>query len=191
MKDYEHRYQKLGGWLLVIVIFGFIGAFGIVLNLFSEDGFLRAASGYAGVKLWMELLIQLGSVYEGIMQVIFAVMIIQRNARFGQIWQLKFIGNVLRTLAQLVLHVAYGFPPKAFGTTDVTFSFGLANDLLAFATIVLFVALIALYLRKSVRVRTYMGTNKYLRTMIFTRNAEGPAPMVPDLEPDAAPDGEQ
>ena len=191
MQDYEHRYQKLGGWLLVIVVVTFIGAFGVVLNLFSEDGFLRFASGYAGVKLWMELLIQACMLYEGIMQVIYAVMIIQRDPRFGRTWQLKFIGNVLRTLAKLILHVAYGFPPRAFGSTDVTFSFGLTNDIFAFLPFLLFVALIALYLKKSVRVRTYMGTNKYLRLMLFTKNAEGPEPMVPDREPEEAPDGEQ
>jgi len=189
MQDQEHRYQKLGGWLLTIVIFTFIGAFGVVINLFSEEGFLRSASGYAGARLWMELLIQICMLYEGTARVVFAVMIIRRDPRFGGVWQMKFIGNMLRMLTQLVMHVSNvdPYPPRLFGTLDATFSFGLFSDLLNLGFIVLFVALVALYIRRSVRVRTYMGTNKYLRTMIFTKNDEGPVPMVPDQ----AQDGEQ
>jgi hypothetical protein len=36
------------------------------------------------------------------------------------------------------------------------------------------------YFRKSVRVRTYMGSDMYLRMSIFSKNAQAPQPAVPD-----------
>lgn len=36
------------------------------------------------------------------------------------------------------------------------------------------------YVRKSVRVRTYMGSDEYLRLSIFSKNTTAPSPAVPD-----------
>jgi len=185
MKDYEHSYQKLGGWLLIIVIVTFIGAFATVLNLLSTKNGLPGLRNYEGGQFWLELLMQLCWAYAGALQVTYAVMIIRRGQRFARTWQLIYIGTFLRTLAQLVTHLIYGYPPSAFTASyppEYAAAFGLTSDIVAFLPPAIGLLLLLLYLKKSVRVRTYMGSDNYLRLAFFTRKATGPVPMVPDAQ---------
>jgi len=183
-KDYNpvHPYQKLGGWLLLIVIVTFIGALSTAINLLSKDG-LRSLQNFEGGRLWLELLIQLCWIYAGALQVTYAVMIIKRDPRFGRTWQLIYIGTFLRALARLVMGLSYGFPTPALaasGSPEYVYAFGLTNAIVAFLPPIVNLLLLTLYLKKSVRVRTYMGSGKYLQLAFFPRNAEAPVPMVPD-----------
>jgi len=42
------------------------------------------------------------------------------------------------------------------------------------------VMFVMLYYTRSVRVRTYMGTDEYLRLGFLTKKVKGPEPAVPD-----------
>ncbi|MBQ9002604.1 MAG: hypothetical protein IJ087_12200, partial [Eggerthellaceae bacterium] len=58
---------------------------------------------------------------------------------------------------------------------------GNANGSLLYALIgALSLFLWTLYYVKSVRVRTYFGSDEYLRQSPFTKNIQGPTPAVPD-----------
>jgi len=97
-KGYAHPYQKLGGWLLLIVIFTFIFAFSGLIGSFSQDGFFRSWPGYAGGEFWLQLMIQCCTFYTATLQVTYAVMLIKRDPRFARTWQLIYIGSFLKAL---------------------------------------------------------------------------------------------
>jgi len=180
MSEYAHKYRKLGGWLLVFIIFAFLAALSTVVDLlFSRTGFLRSFSAYEGAMFWLQLLIQMCLLYEAALRVTYAVMLFRRDQRFARTWQLMFIGQFIRPLAQLVIHLRYGFPERAASAYNTAFAIGLTNDIFAFLPGLLLLFLLTLYLRKSVRVRTYMGSDEYLRLAVFTRKAT-PIPAVPD-----------
>jgi len=182
-KDYAHRYQKLGGFLLFLVIMTFLAAFTSVTKLlFERDGFLHAWRGYEGGEFWLQLVIQICAVYAIVMQVTYALMIIRRDPRFVRTWQLIYIGTFAGTLALLAAHLIYGYPQEDASTYNSAFAIGLVSDIFAFLAIPIGLGLLTLYISKSVRVRTYMGSDKYLRLAFFTRKARGPEPAVPDGE---------
>ena len=182
MRDYAHRCQKLGGWLLFVVIMTFLDAFTSFTQQFARDGFLRTWDNYEGGALWFRLLMLFCVFYMIAMKTAYGVMIVKRDPRFVRTWQLVYIGSLIHAAAALVMHLLYGYPERSGPAYLSTFGFGLASDILAFLPIPLALFLLTLYCVKSVRVRTYMGTDKYLRLAIFGSKAPGPEPMVPDAD---------
>jgi len=57
------------------------------------------------------------------------------------------------------------------------------RSLLITVAIVAAAAGFLLYAVRSVRVRTYMGSDEYIKRSIFTRNVTPPTPAVPDAQP--------
>ncbi|MCL2300591.1 MAG: hypothetical protein FWC27_10660 [Firmicutes bacterium] len=181
MKNYAHRYQKLGGWLLTIVIFTFIGAFSNVVSHFNSNGFLRVWPNYQPGEFWMQLVIVICMLYIGALQITYAVMIIRRDPRFARIWQLIYIGSFLKQAATMMIHLGYGYPEVLNSEYSSNDAVGLIADIIILLLLVLGFFLFTQYFRKSVRLRTYMGSDKYLKLAFFTKKTEGPVPMVPDL----------
>jgi len=182
MSEHAHRYQKLGGFLLLIVVLTFLGAFSAVINLFSPTGVLRALRGSGGGQYWLQMLILVCALYAIALQIMYAVMIIRRDPRFARIWQLIYIGTFVRAAAQYAMHLIYGFPEGGGSAYNTSFAIGRMSDIFAFLAIPVGLGLLTLYIKKSVRVRTYMGSDKYLRLAFFTGKAKGPGPAVPDEE---------
>jgi len=171
---YPHPYQKLGGLLKFFVVMAPIVLFFNIITQFSATSFWFAWSTYQTGEFWLRLVKQLCLIYSTVIQVTYAVMIIRRDPRFVRTWQLIYIGSALSMAMTIALHLVYGYP----GNTS--FAYGLAKDILSLAMVPAGLGLYTLYYAKSVRVRTYMGSDKYLRLAFFTRKARGPAPAVPD-----------
>jgi hypothetical protein len=190
MSDLAQRYRKLGGFLLFLVIMTFFVALTSVMNLlFSKDGFVKSLPGFGPVEAWFQLLIVLCSIYTIVIQIMFSVMIIKRDQRYLRIWQLFYIGTFVSAAATLLMHLTCGFPPREPSAFNSPEALGLATDVFAFLRVPIGLTLFTLYNVKSVRVRTYMGSDKYLKLAFFTKKAVGPAPLAPDLAP-ADPDEE-
>ena len=169
-----HPYQKVGGWLKFQVVVPVINLFFLVVGLFSSTGFLRSWRGYAGAVFWLQLLIQLCTLYGTAIMLSVAVMILQRDPRFVRTWQLIFFGSFSSAVARLALHLLDGYPAKR------SFAYGLTVDILTLVMAPLVILFWTTYYAKSVRVRTYMGSDKYLRLAFFTKKIPGPMPVVPD-----------
>ena len=181
MKEYAHRYRKLGGWLLVFVILTYLAAFSTLTNQFQRTGFLRSWQNYTGGEFWLQLAIQLCAIYAITMRTMYATMIIRRNPHFVRTWQLLYIGTFVNAAAQLALHLAYGYPDQGGSSYNSAFAIGLMADIFAFLPIPIGLTLFTLYFVKSVRVRTYLRSDNYLRLAFFTRKAT-PVPFIPDEE---------
>ena len=165
-----HPYQKLGGLPKFFVVLAPIGLFFTVIGQFSPTAFWRAWPAYQTGEFWLQLVMQLCGLYSAAMNIVWTVMLLLRDPRFARTWQLGYLGSLVSAAARWPLHMIYGYPK---GTS-------LATDIAVTAVILAGVCLWTLYSARSVRVRTYMGTDRYLRLAFFTRRVRGPVPLVPD-----------
>ncbi|MCL2300590.1 MAG: hypothetical protein FWC27_10655 [Firmicutes bacterium] len=166
----SHPYQKLGGLPKFFVVMAPLTLFFAVISQFYPGSFWRVWRGYETAEFWLQLAMQLCQVYSTIINIVWVVMLLRRDPRFVRTWQLGYIGSAVSAAARWTLHLLCGYPN---GTS-------LATDIIITAGILLSLFLWTLYYANSVRVRTYMGTDKYLRLAFFTRKAQGPAPLAPD-----------
>jgi len=148
------RYEKLGGWLLCIVVFFFLQLGGIALQ-FGEGGMmdvLRRWDMFIGVQGILLLAGQVISMLLVVIYVFAAIAIVQRDPHFLRTRQLAFAAIAVNLLVQLAYGLLYGFGPSDE-----------ALLILQAAGYALLVPLAMLYYARSVRVRTYMGSDEYLR----------------------------
>ena len=173
MSEYSpniHPYKKLGGLLKFwVVLAPIILVFTIFLQ-FIPSSYWRMWPAYEGAEYWLRFAMQLCQIYGPIINVLTAVMIIRRDPRFARTWQLGFLGNIVSTAVRWPLYLSYGYLENSTITGHIIATIGLPVTF----------SLMMLYFARSVRVRTYMGTDKYLRLAFFTRNVCGPMPAVPD-----------
>jgi len=167
---YPHPYRKLGGLLKFFVAMAPILLFFHVAGQFSPASFWNAWPSYMAGEFWLRLAMQLCQAYTAIISILWAAMVLRRDPRFVRAWQLGYIGSVVSAAARWPLYLVYGYP------RGVTLA---ANICVTVGVLAVF-GLWMLYYARSVRVRTYMGTDRYLRLAFFTKRTRGPAPMVPD-----------
>lgn len=175
----SHPYCKLGGWLAVIT-YGLLAAVGIiVLGGVIEGITLIRYAGYLArywdkVKLYFLCLLEI-VVYVPVVYFCIKMyqMIKNRDPRF-----LRFYERAILALAGayivLMLFIVVSFSGIFGGVHWGLFSFGdYFKPLLE--SMIVFVIYLA-YFSKSVRVRTYFGTDEYLKQSIFLKNCQAPAP---------------
>jgi len=171
MSKYKHRYQRLGGWLLFFVISFFLQVGGVLLQ-FGEGGMLdilRGWSMYDGIQGWLLMAGQVLSLLLVIIYVFTAVEVIRRDPYFLRTRQLALAAVALDTLIRLANGLLYGFR-----------DYDLLLLVLQGVFFLFSVLLVMLYYTRSVRVRTYMGTDEYLQLGFFTKKIKGPKPAVED-----------
>ena len=180
-----HPYKKLGGWLWLIVASSFLSLplqivnlllkirqannLATMLNSFAEEFGATLMSGYQPAALDF---LPLASC---VISVVIAVLILRRNPRFLRLYQLSFLVSICLVFVGLF---ADGF------ILDAIDELGIAVALIIIVLSILLgigsLFLYLLYYTKSVRVRTYMGSDEYLRLAFFAKKVKGPEPAVPD-----------
>jgi len=175
MQNEAHPYQKLGGWLLFFVICNLFS----MVNLFSRGssgpwallGFFTYVSGVEFVCLLAMLLLQL---YKIAINITTAIMVIRRSPYFLRLEQLSWLGSILGQAVSLPILFSLQPQYPAGGNITLIIAFG------AIPMTVVMIVVLMLYYAKSVRVRTYMGSDEYLRLAFFAKKIKGPEPAVPD-----------
>ena len=201
----EHPYRRMGGWLLFFVILTIIGCLFSFLGLLGKDGIASAVSDLFSGK-WHPMANTLVSLYGLGMNLVFLVMVFQRDQRFLRVWQLGWLASLVKQLrfAWSMITAAGVFSSAEFqeyADNDLIEQFeeiaarlgmSLEGALSTILIIMLVMAVIALglcllyfylmtrYYRDSVRVRTYMGLGEYLRLAVLTKRANT-MPAVPDV----------
>jgi hypothetical protein len=158
-----HPYKKLGGWLLALVVMQIIAV--ALLTIV----FIVSMVALAGVFRWLGIsfqfyLIVACAVYIAacIVDLRFTYMVAKRNPRFLRYYDILMIILISVILLEFIL---IGFDPDSVGN--------LIGSLIGFL-------IWRTYFKKSVRVRTYMGSDQYIRMSLFSKNAVPPQPAVPD-----------
>jgi len=165
-----HPYQKLGGWLLFFTIFPLItlpyGLFTQIKNL-SQFVYTQDLASILYLLAVAVYFVNLG------FALTCSVMVIRRKPWFLLVRQISFFVSTL----QIILTEA-----NTVMTTDneVFALFGLMMIPTLLIMIPIMFYLVMLYYFRSVRVRTYMGSDEYLRRAFFTKKTKGPEPAAPD-----------
>jgi hypothetical protein len=160
---YPHPYHKLGGWLgfvayAQLVSIGLL-AIAFLITFFSMMQFARYLDGL----MIFVLLIELGGfILISAICVKFFIMIRSKNPRFLRFYELLMI--VLGSIGVVVAVLS--------GATG----FGVAEPIRSILSGVIGFFVWTAYFRKSVRVRTYFGSDEYLRQSIFFKNVIAPKP---------------
>jgi uncharacterized protein YxjI/ribosomal protein L40E len=168
-QKYPHPYHNLGGWLglvaysqLAMVVFLVILIIGLFVTLFTIIEYLGA-----GLGVWLvivSLVALAGFALCAFVSIKFFLMIYNKNPRFLRFFELLNIIGVSIFLAMILLT---GFSGYLLETAESIGSIiSIAIDFFIWTT----------YFRKSVRVRTYFGSDEYLRRSIFFKNAVAPPP---------------
>jgi len=167
----KRNYKKLGGWLLAVVIVYLLQVCGVFMQ-FGEGALmdiLRGWSMYDGAQGWLLLAGQALSLLLIIIYVFAALEIIRRDPYFLRTRQLGLAVASLDLAIRLVNSLAYGFT-----------NFDLPVLVLLCVQFLFSVVFVMCYFTRSVRVRTYMGTDEYLRLGFFTQKIKGPVPAAKD-----------
>ncbi|MCL1951199.1 MAG: hypothetical protein FWF60_00075 [Oscillospiraceae bacterium] len=183
-----HPYQKLDGWLLYFVVSDFLALPLRVANLLMK---IKIANDRADMmREWLieenviapesvmgyqPTLLDFLPLVSCVISIFIAILIIRRSPRFLLAYQLSILAN----LGMI-----------AVGTFSDGMFRSLADEIgMLFAILLVSVLLLViigsyflmmLYYVRSVRVRTYMGSDEYLRLAFFTKKIKGPEPAVPD-----------
>jgi len=180
MSEKTNRYEKLGGWLLLFVIVSIPAALAGLFMAITIFGFaMTEAQSYFGEILkdldfmstlvWVVWPAVLGCT--ATLLIICTVQLCCRKARFLSSCQWMVIGSVVFYLLILVITI---YQWQDSHDTNLLLA------PLAYAPTAVGPGLLMLYYVKSVRVRTYMGSDEYLRLAFFAKKVKGPEPAVPD-----------
>ena len=180
----QNKYLKLGGWLLVVVIGNLIGVVADVIMSFSGIfetiglfGELNDLRLYLPDNFETALTITLIGEIVGLMTIVFTILflvqVFQRKSTFLRFHQLGLFTGIFYT-------VFVGIIPNAMlGMIDSDFS---SNIGVIVGTVIGFF-LFALYMSKSIRVRTYMGSDEYMYKAIFAFKNQPPLNPPPGPPP--------
>ena len=157
----SHPYNTLGGWLAFAVYAPLI-AVGLItllflISFFSMFSYLRYLGGWYILVLLISLTGYIMTCYFCIK---FSNMVRKKQPEFLRFYELTMI--TLSSLSLLVM-IMTGFS-------------GAAESIRSLLSGVLSFLIWTAYFRKSVRVRTYMGSDAYLKCSVFFKNSTAPPP---------------
>lgn len=193
---YNNQYSQLGGFLAFIFYGSLVSmalvCLGVVVNmLFSGAGLFKIIFS----QYWSSITPQL--IINWILQLAF--MATSFTLTFKFLMKIKhkdidflhfyhkmcifiailFVAYVaLIILVTVVFNSSYYFNPYYFSSLGNLIASFVGTIIGTLFSIVISALLFTLYFAKSVRVRTYMGTDMYLRLSYFTRNVKSPQPAT-------------
>jgi len=175
-----HDYHKLGGWLMFIVIASIIGAlysaYGLIGSV-NDLGELRELNQFFGIDapigaLTFALVL---SVVSLVASVVFVIFLVQRNPNCVLIYHISVATDLI---AAVIVIISFGSFFNSLGpimpASEITEFYATAIGAIVGAVIALIIWTV--YFTKSVRMRTYMGSDEYLRKSPLTKSARSPIP---------------
>ncbi|MDR1131016.1 MAG: zinc-ribbon domain-containing protein [Oscillospiraceae bacterium] len=173
-QKYPHPYHHLGGWLAFIayaqLVMVVLLAVSFVIVFFELFTFLSYLGGVLGAWVFLVALIMLaGFALCAFIGIKFFLMIKNKNPRFLRFFELLTIVSVSISVVGIVL------------TGFQNYLLDLTESIRDIFSVVIGFFIWTTYFRKSVRVRTYFGSDEYLRRSIFFKNAVAPQPA--DTQP--------
>lgn len=180
-----HEYQKLGGWLafvaygmligsvltMLVVIVEFIGSLsmtnsvlgGIGSNIVVAVYFVAILAAAAVVFVAYKMFVLIQKRDSGFLHFYETVAIVFVGATVGiYIFLFIYLRSMLGVYASYAMSSAFGSMIGSVISMGIGFAIWIA------------------YFVKSVRVRTYFGTDEYIKKSIFCKNVTPPTPAVPD-----------
>lgn len=155
------KYQKLGGWLLFFVIgWAISGVVSLVslIQLLPALGTLFSYGSIFAIAGVVYLVEQIASLAVCVAMIVFVV---QRNQMFLRYYQILTIANIaLNVLVSIVAVIG------SASVLEYSAAY-LGNGIGTILGGVVGLIIMTLYFCKSIRVRTYMGSDEYLHRALF------------------------
>ena len=154
------EYQKLGGWLLVLVVLEAISILSYFSMLFQSIEAIGSLSSAGGTYLLIGVLSLAANVLGLVYAIGFVVFVVKRNPIFLWFYQVLGLASMALALINIVISttmIAGG------GYASVAAGSGIAGVVVG----ILFLVLFTMYFCKSQRVRTYMGSTEYIDRALF------------------------
>lgn len=195
-KDYANHYSQLGGFLAFIYYGGLISmalvCLGVIANiLFSGAGLFKIISSqywsYITPQLIINWILQLAFVATSfIMFFKFLMKIKHKDIDFLHFYHkiciivsiLVVVYSIAIILVSVLFNISYYFNPYYISSLGVLIGTHVGSIIGSLFSIALGALVLTLYFAKSIRVRTYMGTDMYLKLSYFTRNVISPQPAT-------------
>jgi len=164
-------YSKLGGWLsffvIIMIIITAVYLLASIENLLRTPNRFEMLTEFAelypesmGPAVWISFIAELGGLASGLFAILFLVQIFRRKPNFLRYFQIMVIVNFMYAIfAQLIPSIMVGYEWLMFGSAGAHIASLVYGPLMFF--------LWPLYYCKSVRVRTYMGSDEYMDKAIF------------------------
>jgi hypothetical protein len=163
-----HPFHSLGGWLLFIVIMnGLVGAGSTIAGIFYcylANTVWSFSQSAGGLLLFLAAILLL----LGILEFVFVSKIVKKDAGFFSFFEGLFTLNMVVIIIMLIINKGVN----------------LYNFITIVASVLGFL-LWSTYFRSSVRVRTYMGSDEYLKRSMFFSHTVPPVPADAYPPPDA------
>lgn len=167
----ERDFNKLGGWLLLFIIGNIIwilaNAAILTIGIIEAISDYEVLSGLGDLKnllpesLETAFYIMLAGMAIGLLTIIFTAIsvinVFRRKPPFLLIWQISvFAGMLYAALVGIVPHILLGLFDLIF-VINICFV----------AVCIIVLILLTLYISKSIRVRTFMGCDDYMKKAVF------------------------
>ena len=180
-----HPYHRLGGFLMFIVVLNTIGGIiGILSTILTSYAYIRIANTYFRAESYLHgismfwIFSFLGSMFLMLYSTIVMFSFSSRIRAAND----DFLGYI-QTRSLTLLFVSGGFYLTEFIwiksyslTSSSNFSKSMGQILLWAGVWIASLIFCSVYFGCSVRVRTYMGSDAYLRTSLFNKNTVSPIP---------------
>lgn len=153
----DPRYQKLGGWLLFFVILSILGVVGSLGSAASTGMLISQVPRSYHMFFIISIIITL---VEAGLNTGFIVLVFKRSDIFLKYYQ---IISIVEVVLAVVLSILVGTLPGANQVAGASVGSAIGSIIGGVVSLVLF----TLYFCKSERVRTYMGSDSYLKKALF------------------------
>jgi len=181
MESYKNNYQKLGGFLLVIVIISiiiiFINVIAFITYIYKERELFQivintsaiALKVNAYVKNFVDIsrIINAFSLLVSIFTIIFLVNLFQRKLTFLRFAQLAMLLNVQFNVCAIINNSILLYRVNEFIDNFWIIQISIITGVLGIIISFVIINFITLYMSKSVRVLTYMGSDEFLKKALF------------------------
>lgn len=180
-----HPYKKNGGWILFLQVLMIISMAFWVYSLISD--FISLVSTW-DVASFASSMLSNAVTLAGFLPII---QLLRRDAKFLQNYHIVFFISLAVSIVSYILPLLSGVDAISY-IFEEYLGIGELGPILYVAFIaaalifsVLWFVIWRTYFTRSVRVRTYMGTDSYMTQCIFCRDEVPPLPAAPDDPPPA------
>lgn len=188
-----HEYQSLGGYLKVITIGGYVSGalclIQIISMIVATISFMKVFKwlneynkGFVPFEFYSFSFIFLLLIVGAYMSFGISNRIKRKDPTFLRFLQLTSIISLIAGLVGLTIQLVWSKSFDEYGLID--YSSQIVNIIRIVISWIVMMIFTSVYFGKSVRVRTYMGSDEYLRRSLFNKNSN-PIPAVADSKPSA------
>ena len=180
----DHPYHNLGGWLKAFVVCGYIGVVCLCLDLLAAAVLIikqLPLLSYYGVSTAPIIIAMLVTAVVLVFCLKFILtylsQIRKKDSRFLLSIHKTYLYCTLLGIISFIV-IAVGFSPY-YGMTYILYygtGYWILMGVIFIISMIISMFVLTLYFVKSVRVRTYMGSDEYLRLSPVTKNIPSPEP---------------